>query len=168
MNTGQSLLTILAMVLLSVLILRVNNTFLTTGSVLVDSKYVIEATSLASSKLQQVCDLAFDENTVNSRATGYNDLTVSLNHESGETDESFYNDVDDYNNWHDTVYTVMEANKPAEKFLVKCKVDYVTSTIPIITSISPTWNKRVTVTVSNQFMPDTVKLSTIFSYWSFD
>lgn len=170
MNTGQSILTILAMMLLSVLILRVNNTFLSTGSVLIDSKYVIVATSLATSQLQEISNLAFDENTYNSPTNNLSDLTppASLHSESGETNSSMYNDIDDYNGWHDTVSVVMENNKPPEKFYVSCTVVYVNSANPDVTSNIATWNKKISVTVSNPFMPDTVKESTIYSYWSFN
>ena len=169
MNTGQSLLTILAMVLLSVLILRVNNTFLTTGSVLIDSKFVITATSLATTQLQEVSSLAFDNYTDTNPTTDLNDLTppASLGAESGETNDHLYNDIDDYNGWHKDVPIVMESGKPAENFRVSCSVVYVSTANPDVTSNVATWNKKITVTVSNPFMPDTVKVSTIYSYWVF-
>lgn len=162
-------MTILSMVLLSVLILRVNNTFLTTGSVLVDSKFVITATSLATSQLQDITGLAFDNYTASGSTTNLSDLTSPglLGSESGETSDSLYNDIDDYNGWSKIVPIVMENNKPAENFRVACKVVYVSSSNPDVTSSVATWNKKITVTVSNPFMPDTVKVSTIYSYWVF-
>ena len=169
MNTGQGLLTIAAMMLLSILILRVNNTFLTTGSVLVDSKFGIIATSLATSQLEKINTLAFDNYTASNSTHNLSDLTSpgSLGPESGETADSLYNDIDDYNGWYKNVPVVIDSSKPAENFRISCQVCYVNPTNPDGYSNVATWNKKIKVTVSNQFMPDTVKMSTIYSYWVF-
>ena len=53
MNTGQSLLSIGALFLLSLTVLRVNNSILTTDSVMQDTKFGILATSLATSLIEQ-------------------------------------------------------------------------------------------------------------------
>ena len=63
MNTGQSLLSIGALLLLSVTVLRVNNNILTTDTVIQDSKFGILATSLATSVIEKANKKAFDANT---------------------------------------------------------------------------------------------------------
>ncbi len=168
MNTGQSILTILAMVLLSVLILRVNNTFLSTGSVMVDSKYVITATSLATSEIQKIQNLAFDANTYNKPIHKTGDLTPpGLLKNTSNKNEKTFNNIDDYDGWSEIVPVTMIPNEPPANFLVSSSVVYVSASNPDQTSSTATWNKKITVTVSNPFMPDTVKLSTIYSYWKF-
>jgi len=49
MNTGQLLLTTSALVLLSLLMLRVNNGFLSTNQVMMENKFNVLAISLGSS-----------------------------------------------------------------------------------------------------------------------
>ncbi len=63
MNTGQMMLTIGALILLSLVVLRVNNGFLNTNSVLIDSKLGVLATSVATSIIEEATGKAFDEKT---------------------------------------------------------------------------------------------------------
>jgi MSHA pilin protein MshD len=169
-NTGQSLLAIGAMILLSILILRVNNTFLTTSSTFMDTKFEILATSLATSQMQQIDKLKFDQNsdTTGNYFTNTSELTspFSLGPETGETGPSTFNDIDDYNGYTTTING--DSALPSANFNIRCTVNYVTDTNPNVVSSSATWNKRITVYVTSVSMPDTVKLSTIFSYWNFN
>ncbi|MCH7516480.1 MAG: hypothetical protein IIB08_05075, partial [Bacteroidetes bacterium] len=60
MNTGQSLLSIGALLILSLTILRVNNSILTTDSIMQDSKLGILSISLATSLIEEASKKAFD------------------------------------------------------------------------------------------------------------
>ena len=53
MNTGQSLFTIGALLLLSLTVLRVNNSILVTDNILQDSKLGVLATSVATSLMEE-------------------------------------------------------------------------------------------------------------------
>ncbi len=172
MNTGQSILTIVAMLLLSILVLRVNNTFLSTGTVISSSKLGMTAISIADSRLAEIKNKAFDDFTAqgNIPDNNYRSELTRPNSLDPETDETYpnFNDVDDYNGFHyaDTVQ-VANGMRP-EIFHDSCSVDYVASDDPNDVSHGvPTYNKRVTVFVSHPLMPDTIKISTVFSYWSF-
>jgi hypothetical protein len=170
MGTGQTMITLFAMVLLSFLILRVNSLFLQTNTTLYTTKFDVLAFSLAQSMIQEIEGNAFDNNTVSAVVSSTTSLSTTLGPESGETFAT-YNDIDDFNN-----YTRSVTNLPSAKFNIKCKVEYVTSAAPDVATSTPTWNKRITVYVTSPSMmisstnvskADTVKLSQVFSYWNF-
>lgn len=162
MNTGQSLLSIGAMMLLSILLLRVNDNFTTTDTVLQDSKLGILATSIATSQIEEISRLAFDECTDSNSTNNLADLTpaASLGPEAGET-YPYYDDIDDYNG-----FTKTDTSMTAV-FNIACKVEYVSSASPDAASAVPTWNKKITIMVTSPSMTDTIRASTIYSYWYF-
>ena len=163
MNTGQTLLTLGAMVLLSLLILRARNSFLSTNTVMMNSKFSILATSLAQSQIEEIKKKAFDENTVAGPANSTSQLTQAnkLGPETGETYPNF-NDVDDFNG-----YTTVDSTLPSAVFDIRCEVYYVNPNNPDAVSNSRTWSKNILVEVTSPSMGDTVKVSSVFSYWVF-
>ena len=163
MNTGQTLLTLGAMTLLSLLILRTRNSFLSTSTVMMNSKFSILATSLAQSEIEEIKKKAFDENSVSGPVSSTTDLTNAnkLGPESGESYSNF-NDVDDFNG-----YTTVDSTLPSAVFDIRCEVNYVNPDNPDAISHSRTWSKNITVYVTSPSMGDTVKVSSVFSYWVF-
>ena len=183
MGSGQTMLTVLAMVLLSFLILRVNNLFLQTTTTLNTTKFGVLAFSLAESMIQEIEANSFDQNTVTAIVSSTSSLSSTLGPESGETFAT-YNDIDDFNNYtrQDTV-----PEKSGVIFNIKCKVDYVNPTTPDVATATKTWHKLITVYVTSPFMiqnsltnqyytkvksttailQDTVKLTQVVSYWNF-
>jgi len=164
MNTGQMLLTIGAMILLSTLILRVNNNFAGNTATVYDSKFVILATSVGASVIEEAMGKAFDEATADSSITGLTDLTApnKLDPETGEVHSTF-NDFDDYNG-----YNKIDSTMPSAVFKISCGVVYVDPGSPDVTSSVKTWTKKISVTVTSVSMTDTVRLSSLFSYWVFN
>ena len=179
MNTGQTLITIGAMLLLAVVILRVNTGFLHTRENLDVSKYYILATSLANSLLEEASDKGFDETTLASPSRLLRNLTIidglgpDIIPDSGRAeihDRLEFDDFDDYDGY--TMSVAPDSNLPATLFLLECKVDYVTIDNPNVASSIPTWHKRLKV---NVFIPelsetdytDSLSFSKIFSYWYF-
>lgn len=161
MNTGQTLLAVGAMILLSVLILRVNGTFLTTGTTLMDTKFDVLATSIATSEIEEISSKAFDNYTVSNPTTNVNYLSSPLGPESGETYANF-DDIDDYNG-----YVKIDSSMPSAVFKAVCNVSYVNPNDLDHTTESKTWFKKITISVSSISMADTVTISTIYSYWVF-
>ena len=163
MNTGQMLLTIGAMILLATLILRVNNNMSASTDTVYDSKFAILATSLGNSILEEASDKAFDQASTSNSVSSLTSLTLpnKLGPESGEVYPNF-NDVDDYNG-----FVKVDSTLPSAIFKASCKVDYVSPNLPTSTSVIRTWTKRITVTVTSVSMPDTIKLSSLYSYWVF-
>ena len=164
MNTGEMLLTIGAMILLSTLILRVNNNFAGNTSTVYNSKFAILASSVGASVIEEAMGKSFDENSVNAPVSSLNDLTTpaKLGPESGESYSNF-DDIDDYNG-----YTKVDSTMPSAVFKIVCSVSYVGPTTPNINSSTSTWTKKISVTVTSISMKDTVRLSSLFSYWVFN
>lgn len=177
MNTGQSILTIGAMLLLSILVLRVNSTLFYTGVAVSSSKIGLTAIALAQSRLEEIKSKAFDDTTVNTSVTNINFLTspTNLGPEAGETygGNPGFNDIDDYNGFtkQDTVVvdpTIAAHTKGNENYFNESvSVVYVTTNAPDAVSAVRTWNKKITVSVAHKLTSDTVKVSSIFSYWVF-
>ncbi len=165
MGTGQLMLTIGAMMLLTLVILRVNNGFLTTNSVLLDSKFGVLAVSLATSVLEEANSKSFDENSDSNSVSNLLELTspASLGPE-GEVYPN-YNDFDDYDGF--TKNTAGDTTLQSAEFDILCAVDYITPANPDGKSASRTWHKKLTVTVTSPSMNDTIVMSAVYSYWYF-
>lgn len=160
------MITIAALLLLSIVILRVNNSFLSTNTVINETKYSVMAVSLGTSIIEEAADKAFDSATFGAAITNPNSLTApgSLGPETGEVYPNF-NDFDDYNGY--TRNTANDTTFLSANFTASTIVDYVTPTNPNTASSTRTWHKRLRVTVTSPSMPDTIRLSTIFSYFYF-
>ncbi len=168
MNTGQSLLSLGALLLLSTVVLRVNSNILSTDSVLQDSKFGILATSIATSLIEKASRKSFDANTVEDPVTDLSALTdYPLGPGSWEDPPDSCNDFDDFHGFKDTVRDL-----PSGEFYISCEVNYVNPNNLDGFTTSKTWHKKLTVTVTSPNMGDnslrdSIKLSTVYSYWHF-
>ena len=169
MNTGQSLFSIGALLLLSLTVLRVNNNILLTDEVLYDSKFGIIANSIATSIIEKATTKFFDAKTATGPVASPNDLTLILGPNIGETNPDNFNDFDDFNNYtdQDTFFTNLIYD-------YRCEVSYVNTNNLDIASLTPTWHKKLTVFVTwsqngekTGVAADTIKQSVIYSYWYF-
>ena len=162
MNTGQSLFSIGALLLLSLTVLRINNSILITESILQDSKLGVLATSVATSLMEEANKKAFDENTVNDAVLDVSALTSanSLGPKTGETPDT-YDDFDDYNGYtkRDTVNSI--------DFKMVCTVNYVDPDNIDGYTTQKTWNKKMTIKITSSLYKDALTFSTIYSYWHF-
>lgn len=160
MNTGQSLFSIGALLILSLTVLRVNNSILLTDSVMQDTKIGVLATSAATSLIEEAGKKAFDENSINDAVLSLSGLSNSLGFNTGETPETF-DDFDDYNGYilKDTINTI--------DFKMVCAVNYIDPDNLDGATTQKTWNKKMTVTVSSSFSKDTLVFSSVYSYWHF-
>ena len=162
MNTGQSLFSIGALLLLSISILRVNNSILTTNTIMQDSKLGVLGISLATSLIEEANRKAFDAASAEDAVNNLGDLTLptSLGPALGETPDLF-NDFDDYNGFVklDTINAI--------DYKLNCSVNYVSPSD--VNGVSPlaTWHKKITVLISSSFMHDTLSFSSVYSYWHF-
>ncbi len=162
MGTGQTLLTIMAMLMLSRLILSVNTNTAQNGASIEMAAYRITASSLGFSIIEEASGLAFDQASVASNITATSQLSTTLGPETGEVYPNF-NDFDDFNGLVkiDTV-----ANSAVFKTTVV--VQYVTvSGSSIVVSSTPTYSKQITVKVSSVSMSDTLIFQDVMSYWYF-
>ncbi len=158
MSTGQMMITLGAMFLLSLVVLRVTNGFLNTNSVLMESKFGVLGVSLATSVIEEAMGMAFDENTADS-GTAYvlSDLSAIGNDSELNSD---FDDFDDFDNYSETI-----SNMPSAKFNVFCRVGYINPNTPEVYSASKTWHKKLTVQITTPSSNDTIEMSTVYSYF---
>jgi len=161
MSGAQHLLAIAAILLLTTLILNVHRSTGEKILITYTNESVITGTGVAQSLMDEITIKAFDENTVfhpvfdADSLTAVNSLGVDLN-EYSRTD---FDDVDDYQNFQDTVTT----DRMGE-FNVKVLVAYVNpNNLESLSSVR-TFTKRIKVMVTNFNLPDTIRLSHIVGY----
>lgn len=173
MNTGQMMITIASLMLLSLVVLSINKNFLTTNSTLLTNKQTLSATSIATSIIEEASGKAFDEKTVDgSSVSNPSVFSTTLGKETGESynskNSSEFDDFDDFNDLEDSVEII---GSGVYKFWVD--VDYITDNL-VVTNLNQ-YNKMLTVKVTNAGMqsnffddeeePDTLTMSFIYSYW---
>lgn len=176
MTTGQMLITVAAMLLLSLLILRVGSTTIVNQDSMQTSKFGVLAVSIASSILEEATMKSFDEKANTDPRTYFsnvNELTVSgsIGIDAGENPDSIktFDDFDDFHN-----YTTTYDSLGSAVFNVSCAVSYVDPDLGGFVTANRTWHKMLTVTISS---PSVVKPGTndmeefvfrkVFSYFHF-
>ncbi len=159
MSNVQSMLTIGAMFLLAIISLRFNSAVTSTSNGETKNKVYLTAFSLADNLIEEIKGKSFDQTTINFPTTNPASLTAPayLGPDSGEA-YPYYNDVDDYNGFRDTVTAPY-----FETYYVSCSVQYVNSDDPDETSSTQTFYKKVTVSVSSPYLDHSVLLSSIFT-----
>lgn len=163
MNTGQTILTIVAIVLLGTNVVSVNRTFTQHGSVLQQTEIGLFGVSLATSLVEEAQGQAFDKYSMAGFLSTESECTPvdSLGPDSGEN-RMTWNDFDDYNNLRDTVRI-----PDVDTFYRWAQVIYVDSSNPNLARSYRTFNKKLTVWVKGAGASDTLQMSYLFSYWSF-
>ena len=169
MNTGQSFLSLGAMALVSLIVLQVNTGFVATSSNLLDNKLSILAISLASSIIEEASGKSFDATTVADAISNTSDFTSANSLGKGST-ESYpnFNDFDDFNNLQ-----ITNSSMTSGEFDISSEVCYVNPSNPDVAASVQTWHKKITVFVTSKSLlnpegnQDTIKMSSVFSYWHF-
>jgi len=173
MNTGQTMLTGLALVLLGATIFSVNRNSLNNGTVLRQTELGIYAVSLATSYIQRASELDWDEYTVsglvyitvpmntvpvtsgsNQQATAPNLLGPETSKGENATVDTAYDDFDDYNGFSKDTTMGASSLTAADKFHVTAKVYYVSQS-PINgkytkVTANATWSKQIDITVNSK------------------
>lgn len=152
MNSGQTVLALLSLVLLAKLSLS-TNTFL--GD-METSQYQDEtmatATSIGQGMLERICVRGFDQNWpggVDTITTAQLVSPFSLGVDAGESalHDTTFNDIDDFRNYKDSVITPRFG-----KFYLSCRVYYTRETAPYDSIGVRSFLKRIDVSVTNAFM----------------
>jgi hypothetical protein len=182
MNTGQMILAMGALVLLSATVLTVNSSNLSQGTILRQTELGIYAVSLATSYIQRARTMDFDELTVGGAllartpAPGVGVLSTTLGPDAGEilNADSTYDDFDDYNG-----FVIVDTVANVDNFGVRADVYYVSMVQPYPQVAGPTWLKQIDIqvrsTVSRKVFEDpkavgdagvdVIRLSYIYSYY---
>ncbi len=169
MNSGQILITIAAMALLSATILNVNKNSLTTSLSMTETKYKILAVSLANTLIEEATSKAFDEATTNNvLITNVNNLSTNLKADDKEIKRILFDDIDDYNNYSET--TDADSTYDYATMNIICKVRYVDPYKSLDSVDYKTWHKRITVSVNSPFFnegSENITISKIISHYYF-
>ena len=160
MNTGESLLSVGALLVFSLVSLNFNSTVLQSTTVEVENKVYLTAFSLADDLIEEIKQKAFDAATIDFPTTNPASLTESNNLGPGNfEDYPNYNDIDDFNGY------VKPVSAPhAENYEVSCLVQYVDGDNPDNVVSTQTFYKKVTVTVTSPYLRNPVNLSQIFTH----
>jgi hypothetical protein len=165
MNTGQVLMIIGALTLLSVVSLSVNTLILNTTVTYIQTEAQLTGISVAQSMLDEIMTQSYDSATVNGTriwdstkftptsrlgretSPGINEVTAVTLPESPDTAVPYssvrkYNDVDDYNNYRRYYYS-----SALGLFAVVDSVYYVRESNPDQQSTSQTYFKKIVITV---------------------
>jgi hypothetical protein len=153
------MLTMGAMMLVSLSSLRFNSIMLQNSTIETENKVYLTAFSLADDMIEEIKNKSFDEATLLYPTTATAVLTKSdsLGHEPGEVYSNF-DDIDDYNN-----YSKLISAPHAEDYTVSCKVFYVDANNQDNKITTQSFYKKVTVTVSSPFLRNSVNLSYVFT-----
>lgn len=158
MSTGQSMLSLGAILLLAFISLNFNSTLLQTTTVETENKVYLTAFSLGDDLIEEIKQKAFDERTIDFQAINENQLTLPCGPETGEVWSNF-DDMDDYNNYSKPV------NLPhVEDYTVTSKVNYVNSSGQNI--LVQSFFKKVTITVTSKYLSSPLQMHFIFSLHS--
>ncbi|MEX1276000.1 MAG: hypothetical protein WEB62_00140 [Bacteroidota bacterium] len=170
MNTGQTLLTICALILLGTTIITTNRTSFQHGVILQQTEIGLYAVSLAQGLIEEAAGKAFDsytapplDTTLNTQiATSVGDLSTTLGPETGEV----YPNFDDFDDFHSTTPRSVYITG-VDTLKIWATVFYINSSNPNADAGTRTWHKRLLVSVTGPSMLDTIKVPYIFSYWYF-
>jgi hypothetical protein len=182
-GTGQTILTIAALVLLGFTVLLTNRSSLQYGTIINQTEIDIYSVSLAESIIEEASGKWFDKFSTSDTAesgaviTALTQLTdpTLLGKETGEVYPNF-DDFDDYNSWSVTPYVTYVQG--VDSFHIKAEVFYVDTTNPDLKLPSTkTWHKKMIVKVwptitpwgdsTGKAKPDTITMSYLYSYWWF-
>jgi hypothetical protein len=158
---GQTFLVMSAMMLLSLVVLQANDIVLTKYSDSYNMQATLEAISLAEARLDEATRKSYDEKTISKKIYNAADFTSAgyLGPDAYESVASQFDDLDDYNGATETF-----ATPTVDSFTINYIVQYVTVGNPDAVSASPTFFKRVKVTITNASMSHPVVSSRVVVY----
>jgi len=143
--------------------LTINHSRYTNEFWIIQTEAQSNASALVAQYLDEAAQRAFDEATIDGAflSGGTADLTAStlLGAESGETYPNF-DDIDDYGSLSLTV-----TGSNGITYQIQGTVCYVSSADPTTPQTTQTYYKKLTITVSSEFMTSSHALSRIFSYY---
>lgn len=147
-----------ALVIFSIISLLFNSSVLQNSTIEIEDKVYLTAFSLADDLIEEMKQKAFDEKTVDFQAIKKTQLSLILGKDGAEAWPNF-NDVDDYKG-----YTKLVDAPHAEGYTITCDVNYCNGS----GNIQPAqdYYKKVTITVSSDYLRDPFQMYFIFSLHS--
>lgn len=166
MNMGETLITLGAMTLLVVVVLNMNRSLNTTDTFLNETRFGLETTAIATSYIEEISQYPFDEvswdTTMTSKTPADFTLAANLGPESGETDVTLFDDLDDFNN-----YAVAETTQQ-NVYNIQVQVHYVDGNTPDVNTTSCTYYKKLTIVIINMLNNETTQMNYVHGFWYFN
>lgn len=161
MNTGQTLLVAIGLLIFTIFILTVYRTTASRFAMVISNEALLTGSALAQSMVDQIIQKEFDEKTIDKVVLHPDSLTALslLGPDLFETDVTKFDDIDDYNN-----YTQNDSLPRLGRFKTFVLVNYVSQTNPDQISTISTFFKKISVYVINDLVKDTVKIYRIVTY----
>lgn len=161
MNTGQTLLVTIGLLLFSIFMLTVFRTTSSRFAFAIANEAIITGSALAQSMIDEISQKSFDEKTVSGTVIVPDSLTPinNLGPDIGENDVTRFDDIDDYNN-----YVKIDTLFRLGNFRTRVNVYYVSSSNPDLRSTSRTFFKRIDVFLTNNYITDTIKMFRVITY----
>ncbi len=183
MNTGQTMLTILAMTILSVILLNYYDKINYSGRMVHLSKGGLTANTIATSYIERAMSLPFDEATYHYSQDVLLDNMHYFTHPNNLgyiydghiADINDFNDFDDFKGYTDTAKIIVNGNL-IESYLVNFDVYYVNLTNITLPSNSRTLLKRMNLKIWRYYPPltddekglfDTIRVSCYKGYYKY-
>jgi hypothetical protein len=178
MNMGQSMLTLGALILVSVVTLNFYRANDYVGSSLDFDRFRMEGLSMLTSHIEQLSQYYFDEATTD---TGNQKRLIDFTSPNllgfEANDSGVVDDIDDLNG-----ILIDETGISGVEYRIVTNVEYVTLTNnQLVTSAARQYHKRVTVSVFDSYSPpliyrmegdtrvqDTLRMSVLVSYWFYN
>ena len=164
MHTGETILVIGGMVLLTLFALSLNSSITHNHVVLYQSEQILDAFAVAQKFIEQAEALRFDEDKSATIPSSFT-YAGSLGPDSGEQYPSF-DDVDDFDG-----FTQSDTLSGNIHYTVSVSVDYVTLGNPDTPTSSRTYFKKMLVTVSSPALTEipsrAINLKKLFCYHYF-
>jgi hypothetical protein len=166
MGKGETLITLGAVVMLSIIAININNSFTENTEYFNKTKFGLESIAIANSIVEEASQLPFDEQSWDSTivekvATDFTP-NVDLGPDFGEVDINTFDDFDDYHNFSYMDTTLQNV------YQISCEVGYVNPTIPDSLLSTRSLYKKLTVTVRNTLNNDSLALSYVHGFWYFN
>ena len=161
MTGNQMMLSIIAMIFLSMLVLNVHSSTSDKLIILYSNEAVIEATGIVQAMFEEIQTKAFDEATTTAAAKERSMLTSAglVGCDAGEVACTDFDDIDDYDN-----YTLTDTANVMGTFELSVLVHYVEETAPYDTTNETTFMKRVDISITNESLPTTLTFNKLISY----
>lgn len=157
MASIQSILAIGALVIFSIVSILFNSSYMQSSAVEIEDKVYLTAFSLADDLIEEMKQKAFDEKTIDFQAIRKDQLSLTLGTD-GETWPDF-DDIDDYKG-----YTKNVDAPHAEGYHINCDVTYCDEDGNALGTQE--YYKKVTITVSSDYLADPFQMYFIFSLHS--
>lgn len=174
-STGQMLLTMGALILMSIIMLNNNSAMMSTDETLDDNRYRMEALSILTSHIEQLGQYYFDEastDTLNPKTLASFTPPGQLGFEPN--DSSVIDDIDDVNN-----LVVIDTGRSGVPYAVRFRVDYVTPhSSGFYHAVGTRYHKRIQLWIHDTFPTplivneagerDSIYMAHVISYWFFN